>query len=65
MKLSQIVKRGVMADFMFYRDGKLWYRTETGYAFAVPVSDTGTATFLPRDKAVFFMRWIRKSLEEK
>jgi hypothetical protein len=49
--------------FMRYRDGELWYVTEDGFEFPVPVADIGNATFLARDKALLFMRWMRKHLE--
>ena len=49
--------------FEYYRDNALWYSTETGFLFPVPVSDAGTATFKREDKAIFFMRWIRKHME--
>jgi hypothetical protein len=50
--------------FQFYREGELYYKTETGLVFPVPVSETGNATFLAEDKALLFMRYIRKYLEE-
>jgi hypothetical protein len=41
----------------------LWYRTsETNLLFPVPIADTGTSTVLATEKAIFFMRWIRKYL---
>lgn len=46
-------------------DGYLWYKTESGFPFSVPVEDTKGATFLLRDKGILFMRWIRKAMEEK
>lgn len=49
--------------FVRYRDGELWYVTEDGFEFPVPVADIGTATFLARDKALLFMRYMRKHLE--
>jgi hypothetical protein len=49
--------------FQFYRDGNLWYTTETGLEFPVPIGDVGSATFLAYDKALLFMRYIRKHLE--
>lgn len=48
--------------FQYYRDGNLWYRTETGFDFPVPIADTGNATFLAEDKAMLFMRYIRKHM---
>ena len=50
--------------FVKYFDGSLYYRTEfTNFEFPVPISDIGTATFLAEDKAMLFMRWIRKQME--
>ncbi len=52
------------AVFSYYRDSALWYRTtETNFLFPVPVKDIeGSTTCLHTEKAVFFMRWIRKYL---
>lgn len=49
--------------FQFYRQGELWYRTDTGFEFPVPTSDMGDAVFSRDDKALLFMRYIRKHLE--
>lgn len=49
--------------FQFFRDNQLFYKTETGLVFPVPVEDTDKATFLAEDKAILFMRYIRKFLE--
>lgn len=49
--------------FRFYRDGNLWYLTDSGFLFPVPTSDIGNATFLAVDKALLFMRYIRKQLK--
>lgn len=49
--------------FSFYRDGMLYYKTEKGLLFEVPTSDAGTACFNAEDRAILFMRWIRKQLE--
>jgi hypothetical protein len=54
--------RGVV-NFSHYFDGNLWYTTNTGFAFPVPISDIGTATFKATDKAMLFMRYIRKHME--
>lgn len=35
------------------------------YLFPVPLEDIGTATMLSEDKAIFFMRWIRKAIEDE
>lgn len=49
--------------FQFYRDGELWYQTECGFEFPVPVSDTGKGMFKAQDKALLYMRWIRPQIE--
>jgi hypothetical protein len=48
--------------FAFYRDSQLWYETECGFRFPVPIEDAGTATFLAEDRAILFMRYIRKQV---
>jgi|18_taG_2_1085343.scaffolds.fasta_scaffold168221_2 hypothetical protein len=47
--------------FKFYRDRALWYEVrEDNFVFPVPIEDIGIATMLPDDKALLYMRWIRK-----
>jgi hypothetical protein len=36
----------------------------TRYQFPVPLEDVGTATLLHEDKAITFMRWIRKAMAD-
>lgn len=33
------------------------------FEFPIPIDDAGGGEFLPEDKALTFMRWIRKHLE--
>lgn len=65
--VSDILKPMIIGNkkvnFQFYRDGELWYQTECGFDFPVPVSDTGKGMFKNNDKAVYFMRWIRPQIE--
>lgn len=35
------------------------------YQFTVPLSDIGTGTLMKRDKAIYYMRWIRKAIDNK
>jgi hypothetical protein len=37
---------------------------ECGFRFAVPVSETGSATFLAEDRAMLFLRYIRKQVAD-
>jgi len=50
-------------QFTFYRDGNLYYEVVgKGFEFPVPIKDIGSATFVREDKALLFMRYIRKHL---
>ena len=53
------------AYFEFYRKGELFYKTDSGLEFRVPCNDTGDGVFLKEDKAILFMRYIRKELEDR
>ena len=61
--LKEMVNNKQRVRFQFYRDGELWYATECGFEFPVPIADTGTATFLAEDRAILFMRYIRRQRE--
>ena len=67
MNIKDIVKDNVVS-FVKYRQGVAYYRVavrEDGdYVFPVPLDDIGDATLLATDKAIVFMRYIRKGLEE-
>ena len=58
-----MVKGGKRVHFEYYRGGELHYKTECGFQFPVPISDIGDATFMKEDKAMLFMRYIRKQLK--
>jgi len=58
--VKEAVKNNRKVHFKYYRDGSLWYETAFGEVFPVPVSDIGNATFLPSDKGILFMRYMRK-----
>jgi hypothetical protein len=45
--------------FLYYRKGELYYQCENGFIFPVPID----ASFNSEDKAILFMRWIRKALD--
>ena len=62
-KLKDLVTNGKQAKFAFYRDSTLYYETECGFIFAIPVSDTKGASFNAEEKAVHLMRWIRKQID--
>lgn len=60
--LKDMVSGNKQVTFVRYYDGDLWYKTECEFHFPVPVSDIGTAEFLAQDKAMLFMRYIRKHM---
>lgn len=60
--LKDMVKDGQQVHFTCYSKGELWYRTDSGFEFPVPLEDVGDAIFLRDDKALLFMRYIRKHL---
>lgn len=62
MKIKDLVKPGNTAEFVCARRGELIYQIGT-FKFSVPINDMGDGEFLRTDKAIFFMRWIRKALE--
>lgn len=77
MKISELVKHNEVF-FDSYRQGvmyyrlcvflgrdELGYREEAWFLFTVPLDDVGTATLKYKDKAITFMRWIRKAVENK
>ncbi len=60
--LKEMVVNNQKVRFRYYRDGELWYATECGFEFPVPVNDTGTGIFRAEDRAILFMRWLRKHI---
>jgi len=59
MKLIDLIKNQ-KATFQYYRDKALWFQTDNGFLFPVPIDEVGTTTIPNSDKAIFFMRYIRK-----
>jgi len=59
--IKDLVK-GQTAHFVFYRDRSLFYETDSGFQFPVPVDDAGSATFNADEKAILLMRYMRKHL---
>ncbi len=65
MKLLEIVKDNKVV-FDSLRAGIAYYTVtvdNVSWRFPVPLSDIGDATLLKEDKAIIFMRYIRKSIE--
>ena len=71
--LKELVKETIVV-FSHYRSENFYYnvqskgwneRTPFGdrYQFPVPIDDIGNATMLAEDKAMLYMRWIRKAID--
>lgn len=50
--------------FFFYREENLYYKTECGFVFKVPIADTGNGTFGAEESALQMMRWLRPAIDE-
>ena len=64
LSVKEMVSDGKTVKFKSYRKGILYYQTESGFVFEVPATDCGDAEFLNQDKAILFMRWIRKAVAD-
>ncbi len=68
MNIKSIVKNKTV-QFVRYRQGFAYYKVsvpdEGTYQFPVPLHDIGDATLHHRDKAIVFMRYIRRAIEER
>ena len=64
MKLIDHVRDNQKVHFDFYRDGILYYKTDSGLIFEIPISDTKGGLFPRDDKALNYMRWIRPQLKK-
>lgn len=60
--LKEIVSGDNQVKFVCFKDSELWYVTDCGFDFPVPIEDAKGATFNASDRAMIFMRWIRKHM---
>lgn len=70
MDIKDFVTASNKVTFDCYRAGVFYYNvhhktTNEVYQFQVPLDDIGSATLFVMDKSMLFMRWIRKSIENK
>lgn len=56
--IKSMIVGGKMVTFTRYCHGQLWYKTECGFEFPVPIRDVEDNTLLNTDKAILFMKWI-------
>lgn len=67
LSIKEMVSNNKKVRFVRYQKKELWYVTEDGFEFPVPIEDCGDGDFKSEDKALVFMRWIRihlKSIED-
>ena len=67
MDIKTIIRDNTVR-FLRYRAGIAWYgvsvRNEGDFMFPVPIDDIGDATLEADDKAILFMRYIRRAIAE-
>lgn len=67
VKLIDLVRDGKKAHFAYYRDKEFWYQHEDGLLFPIALSEVNDpaskATLMAEDKAILFMRWIKKYID--
>lgn len=67
VKIVDLVRDSKKVRFSYYRDKEFWYQHEDGLMFPVALSEVDSpetrATLLSEDKAIYFMRWIKKYIE--
>ena len=67
MNIKEIVKDNTVR-FVRYRQGVAYYGvkvpSEGDFIFPVPLDDIGDATLELEDKAIMFMRYIRRAMGE-
>ena len=59
------VRDGQKVHFVLFRDDQFWYETEKGYRFPISLEEVRNSkvSLLASDKALLFMRWMRKYKE--
>lgn len=68
MNIEKVLQNNEGVRFMFFLSGKLWYRTESGFKFPVPIKGSGQSVFLSEDRANRFYPYIKahaQKLNEK
>lgn len=65
--MKDLVQPGMKVHFSFYRDKEFWYEHDNGFAFPIALDEVEgpkcRATLLDEDKAIYFMRWMKKYIE--
>ena len=64
MEVGKILEDNETVRFMFFLSGKLWYRTESGFKFPVPIKGSNQSIFLNEDRANRFYPYIKAHAEK-
>jgi hypothetical protein len=59
-----LVVGGKTAKFKQYRLGNLYYETQEGFIFAIPLHDLDGVTLGAEEKCSLLMKWIKRGLQE-
>ncbi len=65
VKLIDLVKDNKKLKFSFFRDNEFWFEQEDGFRFPISLEEilASRVTILAEDKALLYMRWMRKYIE--
>ena len=63
MDIREMVKGDKRVTFIHYKDSELWYSTECGFEFPVPLEDVGDSTLNATESAMLFVKYIRAHLK--
>lgn len=63
--IKELIRPPKKVRFVHFRDNEFWYETEDGFLFPISLAEATASkvTFLAEDRAILFMRWIRKYVE--
>lgn len=67
VKMIDLVRDNKKVKFAYYRDREFWYQHDDGFLFPIALSEVddpaSKATMPAEEKAILFMRWIKKYIE--
>ena len=65
VRMIDLVRDNKKVHFSCFRDGEFWYEHEDGLLFPIALSEitASRVILLAEDKAIYFMRWMKKYIE--
>lgn len=58
--VKEMVRDRRIVSLKYYKDGILWYSTECGFIFPVPIKEVEGTKVYSEDKAMVFMKYIKR-----